>query len=614
MNEVLFVFVIVLIILLITILPFPQYWGGGGGLNSSSSNEHATGKIETRNALRSLCKYTKKPLIKTQLFGLIDRIVGIVLPKRMNQFTKKMKESGLYNDMYMLDAIKGSNLNKDQLEKNGLWDRLKDKRANRPVRMNELGCSLSHLCILQDFLDSNDNYVLIFEDDIKSATSDDMEIFESAIEDIRKLSLKFDAFYLSYSSELSEVSNFADATKLMTISNYFFHLKGVHCANAVIFSRQGAAKVLAKSLPILKPIDKVLFLSIKDGSLLAYGMIYRIFDQDRDISSEITGYGSIKTYKQYFQFENKRYNVTFDDFNQYLKDHEGTVIENFELIPKVKSKFKTMNMRKFAGIGNQLGVYCFWYLKALNDGTEFNYNENIAKINKFGLDFFDFFPQAIKHRKESPKENIPELAKLRHPFKDRQKDFPSVHDIALYQNYRSLLQTAVGISSDTIKPNNYDITIHLRFDDVLQGVTSYTVFPAKFYSEVLSTITASKEKVVIVCAKPHNEFLEVAFKKTLEAVKNSPGVKSVDVQSKTPKEDFYTLLGSNIYIMSTGTFTFFAGFLSPTVKEIHVPYFGINATDDGIPIYSADWKSTKETKIIIHRNVPSKQITKIEEL
>lgn len=607
-NGAFFIFIVVIIILLITMLPFPQYWGS----SSSSSSKENAGGTDPRVALKKLCKYKKQPSKKAKINGLIDRVVGIVMPKRIAEFTKRMKDSGLYDSMFILDAVQGSNLKKDEIKNNGLWDPANDKRNDKPLRMNEIGCSLSHLCILQDFLDSSDNYVLIFEDDIKPANKRDLEILEATIEDIKKKNLVFDAFFLSYCAEQQDVSKFDDITKLLTISDYFFKLKGVHCANAVVISKQGARKILSLSLPITKPIDKVLYYGISDGNLVAYGMTYRIFNQDRKISSEIGGY-SKESYEGFFQFDNHLYDVKYEDFMAYLKQKkERAEIENFELSPSVKSKFKTMKPRERMGIGNQLGVYCLWYLKAMNDGTDFNYNETIAKEKKFGLDFFSMFPNAIKYKKGGQKQPVPELAKLRHPFLGN-KEFHSVHDIALYQNYRGILQKALALES--VKSNGYDITIHLRFEDVLQGSTSYTVFPAKFYSEVLATITTSpKERILIVCAKPHNEFLDAAFTKTLAAVKESPGVKIVDVQSTGAKEDFYTLLGSNIYVMSTGTFTFFAGFLSPTVKEIHVPYFGINATDDGIPIYSADWKSTKETKIVIHKNVPAKQITKIEEL
>ena len=95
-------------------------------------------------------------------------------------------------------------------------------------------------------------------------------------------------------------------------------------------------------------------------------------------------------------------------------------------------------------------------------------------------------------------------------------------------------------------------------------------------------------------------------------------MKSVEVFSQSLKADFDMLLSSKIYVMSCGTFSYFGGLLSPVVKEIHVPFYGINAQPtekEKLALCSADWKSTKETNIVIHKNyMPSRNIVKIEDL
>lgn len=275
---------------------------------------------------------------------------------------------------------------------------------------------------------------------------------------------------------------------------------------------------------------------------------------------------------------------------------------------------RTLGRSGRMGLGNQIALFSYMYLTALNEGTDFVFDKKFVKDKNIGFEIFQVFPTLEQYHKSTGKMIIPEM--------DLYKNikplfgFSRVHDVKLYQNYRSLLRVALGIKTP-IHWNGYDVTVHLRFDDI-ETIDTYTVLPLKFYEEVFDSITEKKERVLIVCKTPETRFLKQVLEKTLDTITTRSGVKTVDVYNHSLKEDFDMLLSSKIFVMSCGTFSYFGALLSPTVKEIHVPYYGINAQvteKEKLAICSADWKSTNETKIVIHTNhMPIKNIMKIENL
>ena len=118
------------------------------------------------------------------------------------------------------------------------------------------------------------------------------------------------------------------------------------------------------------------------------------------------------------------------------------------------------------GVGNQLGLYCYMYLKALDEGVEFIFDEKFADQKKVGYEIFQVFPNLERHRKSTGKMVVPEIE----PYRNIKPlfGFSRVHDIKLYQNYRGLLRQALGIRG--INWNGFDVTVHLRFKILSKGL------------------------------------------------------------------------------------------------------------------------------------------------
>ena len=288
MKEKFITFIICIVVILITILPFPQYWS-----KMKNIGEHANAtNIDIHDELRKMGKYVSTPTTKnTKLFGIIDRIGAMVLPDRYFNFQSNMSNIGLYNQMYILDAIRGENLE----EKTALYD-----KTRRSMKPNQIGCALSHLKLIQDFVDdSTVNYIFIMEDDLKIITMNEMRLFEFGFKELIAKIPNFDIFYLSYTIEDRSVPNIQEVEKIQkeTGLQYIWKMNGCLCASAYVISKKGAKKILERALPVTEHIDKVYEKGIRDGFFLAYGMISRIFDQDKkNIKSTLGDSGN------YFQF------------------------------------------------------------------------------------------------------------------------------------------------------------------------------------------------------------------------------------------------------------------------------------------------------------------------
>lgn len=271
--------------------------------------------------------------------------------------------------------------------------------------------------------------------------------------------------------------------------------------------------------------------------------------------------------------------------------------------------------------GNQISLCAYAFLYSIHTGTDFT---NIYKIDP------PLFPPNYIENDDQP-ISLPELRKYRQTVKE---GFPQ--DVRLFQNYRDILQnfflpdSCPESDSESeldhqpevkLKEPEYDITIHIRTDDIGNSHNSYTALPFSFYKEALNNIINSDEKrgifnkhysILIVCKKPHDFFTEQILHTILKGIERFKIIKknreynrfTVNVHSESLKEDFQKMLESNIYISSISTLSFWAGFLGPYCKEIHVPLWGLFTANGGTGVgnlHLEEWKSTPETKIVLHK-------------
>ncbi len=274
-----------------------------------------------------------------------------------------------------------------------------------------------------------------------------------------------------------------------------------------------------------------------------------------------------------------------------------------------KENSLAQSMARGVGLGNEIALYAYQYLKAMRDGTTFTVNLPAFKkrFNSQKRNLLDVFPNAIQEQ-----ENLSANRSIR--LADNSDEPLYTHDIDFFQSHRLLLRKTLG--TNALGRNGYDVTVHLRLEDIdAYTGKGYTVLPRAYYTNVFETITGPRANVVIVCAKPDSPFNERALQECIDGVKACKEVKDVQVQSKSIKHDFETLLGASVLVLAVSTFSFWGAFLSIHCKEAHVPYFGIMANAVGdFPIRTEKWASTPQTTIVLHHShVPQRSINKLED-
>lgn len=229
--------------------------------------------------------------------------------------------------------------------------------------------------------------------------------------------------------------------------------------------------------------------------------------------------------------------------------------------------------------GNRISIYAYNFLYHIHFGLPY---KNIDTTIKY--------PIITKEIKEQNRIEIPELVDYQYTRIEKGKEgkhsFP--HDIRFYQNYRKLLQD--NLIPNNLKEINYDITIHVRTDDIGNSHESYTALPVSFYKKCLDDFISNRTdieneeiKVLIVSKKPHNDFTKKILDSVVNLCKQYRGnientetntetnFFTVDIQHSSVEDDFKTLLCSKNIIMSVSTYSYWGAFLSPFCKKLYVP-------------------------------------------
>lgn len=264
-------------VILVAILPFLEYWKPTRV--STLFTENAMVELNgTAKLIESFSSYLKIGK-NTRFIGTPKfRIASIVLPSRQMEFKSRMNTAGLFQDMYILDAIKGSDVGarKEEL----IEHRVLKKEVDPNVIDNRLGCSISHLRLIADFLnDRTVDYCLIFEDDCVSVSKEQLQGTRNAMLELMKTN--FDIFYFAYSNEPKNVAKQSDVSKFMVKGyKYIWKLKKPFSLGAYIVSKKGAKKLLAL-MPIGDSLDvEIATTASKGKDFECWGIIQRIFHQD----------------------------------------------------------------------------------------------------------------------------------------------------------------------------------------------------------------------------------------------------------------------------------------------------------------------------------------------
>jgi len=120
-------------------------------------------------------------------------VISLKNEDRMNNI--KIQENKIKSEIEIFDAVKGWELNAEELFKNGIIS--ESYRNPNRYQQGQLGCYMSHLNLLKKIKkENNKGYTIIFEDDFDITVDNFSKEVDSILEKINNKSLYFDLIYL----------------------------------------------------------------------------------------------------------------------------------------------------------------------------------------------------------------------------------------------------------------------------------------------------------------------------------------------------------------------------------------------------------------------------------
>ena len=150
-----------------------------------------------------------------------------------------------------------------------------NKYGKKKVNTGRVACHLGHLKIIEQFLQTDSKYALIFEDDLHINPSQYIEIKKKIDHILDNIPEDAQVVYLSYCWELCSLTTkhnelFSNAVRPL-------------CRHMYMISREGAKIILDKTIPMYNTGDKMIGFLIAKGILKGYlvNSDYLKIDQNR---------------------------------------------------------------------------------------------------------------------------------------------------------------------------------------------------------------------------------------------------------------------------------------------------------------------------------------------
>ncbi len=266
MVYILLILILILILILVSIQPV---------------NSINTETFEVSNDVSRLKSSTVDYVAQMDIY-VINLKNRVVKRKRMQQ---QFNEQGLNGNFF--EAINGKTLNRTDLNnKNVINDHLSlNGILGRKLRKGEIGCSLSHLTIWQNFLkNSQKPYLLIFEDDAVLSKNFKAEL-NQILADLKDT--KWDALYLNENC----YRHFGRRCLGTFINNQVIQPQNVgYGCYGYLITRSFIEKCLPSAYPIIMPVDNyIIHRSQVDYNLTVLRLYHPIVEVDRNFASDTIG-------------------------------------------------------------------------------------------------------------------------------------------------------------------------------------------------------------------------------------------------------------------------------------------------------------------------------------
>ena len=208
---------------------------------------------------------------KDWLYQYFDRVVTITIPKRLEhvkKFTEKLNSENIIHNAVLKDSLSFPDL---------IDQGLIVKNPPKTMTKGRVACHLSHIQVLMDFLKSNAETCLVFEDD-NSLDFSNSKINFALVQSLKYLPEDWDILNLS--------PCWADCKNRVHLGgNLYKYTTPVACRNAYAVTRKGAKIIIEKSLPLGKLYhsgDHTIAELARQGILKYYTIHPRLFNQNRE--------------------------------------------------------------------------------------------------------------------------------------------------------------------------------------------------------------------------------------------------------------------------------------------------------------------------------------------
>ena len=164
---------------------------------------------------------------------------------------------GYNNKDYNLNTLLENNI----VSKKWISDTNNKKPYIKPYNLERVLCHLGHIKILKEFLNTNESYTLIFEDDI--LIQNDFKNLKNKIDHIiNNIPKDAEIIYFSYCFEY--------CNKIKKYNEIFYKAYRPLCRHFYLVNKKGAKKIIENTIPMISSGDRMIGNLIKLGVLNGY--------------------------------------------------------------------------------------------------------------------------------------------------------------------------------------------------------------------------------------------------------------------------------------------------------------------------------------------------------
>ena len=201
-----------------------------------------------------------------------DLMYCIYMDSRKEKVKKALKSFDIEN-CNLIPAVKGREMLPSKLYNSGIVH--PHCEVVLKLNINRIACYLSHIKVLEEFLKTEEEMCLIFEDDIepldpsdRDATFNRLRLLTKEIED-----LDFDIVYFGKCWEVWDKEPEPGLTQLKKAIRPL-------CAHAYLVTRNFAEIILENAFPIEWAIDVLYSRLLRNGYIKGYTVVGNIFEQN----------------------------------------------------------------------------------------------------------------------------------------------------------------------------------------------------------------------------------------------------------------------------------------------------------------------------------------------